>query len=102
MAWFSTKKHHKVRPNGLYAPQKKQAFGAKSKTRLGELVTGKDMVVEWKEKVPYGHVLAKVVQGGVNVNLQMVKEGPAWHYRNYSKSIELSMAEAEAKAGKKS
>lgn len=47
-------------------------------------------------------MLDKVVQGGVNVNLQMVKEGPAWHYRNYSKSIELSMAEAEAKAGKKS
>ena len=47
-------------------------------------------------------MLDKVVQVGVNVNLQMVKEGPAWHYRNYSKSIELSMAEAEAKAGKKS
>jgi len=46
-------------------------------------------------------VLDKVVQGGVNVNLQMVKEGQAWHYRNYSKSIEMSMAEAEAKAGKK-
>ena len=102
MVWFSTKKHHKVRPNGLYAPQKKQAFGAKSKARRVELVAGKDMVVEWKEKVPYCRVLAKVVQGGVNVNLQMVKEGPAWHYTNYSKSIELSMAEAEAKAGKKS
>ena len=47
-------------------------------------------------------MLDKVVQVGVNVNLQMVKEGPAWHYRNYFKSIELSMAEAEAKAGKKS
>ena len=65
-------------------------------------MAGKDMVVEWKEKVPYCRVLAKVVQGGVNVNLQMVKEGPAWHYSNYSKSIELSMDEAEGKAGKKS
>ena len=62
-------------------------------------MAGKDMVVEWKEKVPYCRVLAKVVQGGVNVNLQMVKEGPAWHYTNYSKSIELSMAEAEPKGG---
>ena len=54
MVWFSLKKQHKVRPNCMDAPQKKQAFGAKSKTRRVELVTGKDMVVEWKEKVTYG------------------------------------------------
>jgi endonuclease YncB( thermonuclease family) len=31
----------------------------------------------------------------------MLKEGLAWHYRKYSKSIELGRAEAEAKAAKK-
>ena len=61
---FQQKKQHKVRPNSINAPQKKQAFGAKSKARRVELVAGKDMVVEWKEKVPYCRVLAKVVQGG--------------------------------------
>ena len=42
------KKQHKVRLTGIDAPEKRQAFGAKSKDRLGELVTGKDVVVEWK------------------------------------------------------
>ena len=95
------KKQHKVRLTGIDAPEKKQAFGAKSKDRLGELVAGKDVVVDWTEKDTYGRTLGKVRQGALDVNLQMVKDGLAWHYRRYSKSAELSMAEAEAKAGKK-
>ena len=59
------------------------------------------MVVEWKENDTYGRTLGKVRQDGVDVNLQMVKDGMAWHYKKYSKSSELSGAEAEAKAGKK-
>jgi endonuclease YncB( thermonuclease family) len=95
------KKQHKVRLTGIDAPEKKQAFGAKSKDRLGELVAGKDVVVEWKENDTYGRTLGKVRQGPLDVNLQMVKDGLAWHYRRYSNSAELSGAEAEAKAGKK-
>ena len=95
------KKQHKVRLTGIDAPEKKQAFGAKSKARLGELVAGKDVVVEWKENDTYGRTLGKVRQGPLDVNLQMIKDGMAWHYKKFSKSGELSMAEAEAKAGKK-
>jgi endonuclease YncB( thermonuclease family) len=95
------KKQHKVRLTGIDAPEKKQAFGAKSKARLGELVAGKDVVVEWTDKDTYGRILGKVTQSALDVNLQMVKEGMAWHYRKYSKSVELSRAEAGAKAGKK-
>jgi endonuclease YncB( thermonuclease family) len=95
------KKQHKVRLTGIDAPEKKQAFGAKSKAWLGELVAGKDVAVDWTEKDTYGRTLGKVRQGSLDVNLQMVKEGLAWHYRRYSKSAELSRAEAEAKAGKK-
>jgi endonuclease YncB( thermonuclease family) len=95
------KKQHTVRLNGIDAPEKKQPFGAKSKARLGELVAGKDVVAEWTGKDNYGRVLGKVQQGPLDVNLQMVKEGLAWHYRKYSKSDKLARAEAEAKAGKK-
>ena len=95
------KKQNKVRLNGIDAPEKKQAFGTKSKARLGELVAGKDVVVEWKEKDKYGRIVGQVQQGPLDVNLQMVKEGLAWHYKKYSKSAELGRAETEAKVGKK-
>ena len=95
------KKQNKVRLNGIDAPEKKQAYGAKSKARLGELVAGKEVVVEWKEKDKYGRIVGQVHQSSLDVNLQMVKEGLAWHYKKYSKSAELAKAEAEAKEGKK-
>lgn len=95
------KKQHKVRLTGIDAPEKRQAFGAKSKDRLGELVAGKDVVVEWKENDTYGRTLGKVRQEALDVNLQMVKDGLAWHYRKFYKPVELSMAEAKAKADKK-
>jgi micrococcal nuclease len=88
------KKQNKVRLNGIDAPEKKQAFGAKSKVRLGELVAGKDVVVEWKEKDKYGRIVGQVHQGSLDVNLQMVKEGLAWYYKKYSKSAELGRAES--------
>jgi micrococcal nuclease len=46
-------------------------------------------------------VLDSEFKAGVDINLQTVKKGLAWHYRKYSKSPELSKAEAEAKASKK-
>ncbi len=56
------KKQHKVRLAGIDAPEKKQAFGAKSKDSVGELVAGKDVVVDWKESDTYGRTLGKVRQ----------------------------------------
>jgi micrococcal nuclease len=53
------KKQHKVRLNGIDAPEKKQAFGAKSKARLGELVAGKDVFVDLTERDNYGRVLVR-------------------------------------------
>ncbi|MFM8930271.1 MAG: thermonuclease family protein, partial [Gemmataceae bacterium] len=79
-------------------PESKQSFGTDSKS---ELVAGKDVVVDWKEKDKYGRIVGQVHQGSLDVNLQMVKEGLAWHYKKYSQSADLSRAEAEAKAGKK-
>jgi micrococcal nuclease len=97
----AAKKQHKVRLNGIDAPEKAQPFGAKSKARLGELVAGKDVVVDWKENDQYGRILGTVYMDKLNVNKQMISDGFAWFYRKYSKSSELAAAEAGAKAAKR-
>ena len=95
------KVQHKIRLQGIDAPEKKQAFGAKSKERMSEKVGGEEVVVQWKEKDRYGRILGEVMLDKRHINLEMVQDGLAWHYTNYSKSKELAKAEAEARMGKK-
>ena len=42
----ATNTQHKIRVAGIDAPEKKQAFGNRSKDNLAELVAGKDVSVE--------------------------------------------------------
>ena len=95
------KVQHKIRLQGIDAPEKKQAFGTKSKERMSEKVGGEEVVVQWKEKDRYGRILGEVMLDKRHINLEMVQDGMAWHYTTYSKSKELTKAEAEARMGKK-
>ncbi len=92
------KVQHKIRLPGIDAPEKKQAFGTKSKEALSEKVFAKEVVVSWKEKDRYQRVLGEIHLGKRHINQEMVKEGMAWHYKQYDKSNSLADAEREAKA----
>lgn len=95
------KRQHKVRLHGIDAPEKGQPFGAKAKEALAGIVFKKDVTVEVKDTDRYGRVVGKVKQGGVDVNLKMVKDGFAWQYRRYDKSRALLDAEEEARNAKR-
>ena len=92
---------HKIRLQGIDAPEKGQAFGTKSKERLSEKIGEKEVVVKWKNKDRYGRVLGEIYLGDRHINLEMVQDGLAWHYKQYSKSKELAVAEDEARNAKK-
>lgn len=91
---------HKVRLNGIDAPEKKQAYGTKSKESLSDKVSKGDVVVKWKEKDRYGRILGDVFVGEHYVNLEQIESGFAWHYKEYSKDATLAAAEKEAKNAK--
>ena len=84
------KVQHKIRLEGIDAPEKGQAFGTKSKEKLSELVGEKEVAVRWEKKDRYGRILGDVHLGDHHINLEMVHEGLAWHYKQYSKSKELA------------
>ena len=73
----------------------------KSKVALSVLVFGKPVLVHSKGNDRYRRTLGRVEVAGVDVNLQMVQDGFAWHYVAYSKEAALADAQAEAKAGKR-
>ena len=95
------KVQHRVRLYAIDAPEKAQAFGQKSKERLSHYVFGKDVAVEWKSKDRYGRILGTLFVDGRDVNLQMVRDGFAWHYKRYDSSPVYAAAEAEARQARR-
>ena len=76
-------KQHKIRLSGIDAPEKAQAFGQKSKESLSEMVFGKSVDVEWDKQDRYGRTVGKIMLGGLDICLEQVKRGLAWHYKQY-------------------
>lgn len=79
------KMQHKVRLAGIDAPEKGQPFGTASKARLSSLVFGKQVIVEWTKTDRYGRLVGKVVVGKVDANLAQVRDGYAWHFKDYQR-----------------
>lgn len=74
---------HKIRLAGIDAPEKKQAFGTRSKQALSDDVFGKTVIVDWNKRDRYKRIVGKVMVDGQDMNLKQVKRGMAWHYKKY-------------------
>jgi endonuclease YncB( thermonuclease family) len=79
------KTQHKVRLLGIDAPERAQAFGTVARQNLAALTFQKPVVVEWDKTDRYGRILGKVLVGGLDVNLQQIDQGLAWHYKTYQR-----------------
>jgi len=99
----STNQQLKIRLGGIDAPEKAQAFGQRSKEYLSGLVQGQQVIVETSKKDKYGRHVGHVLLNGQDVNLEQLRAGLAWYYREYERELtpdlrkNYAMAEAEAK-----
>jgi endonuclease YncB( thermonuclease family) len=102
----SDKVQHKIRLAGIDAPEKKQAFGNRSKESLSDMVFDKTVNVETEKRDRYGRQIGKVLVNGLDVNLVQVERGMAWFYRQYQREQSptdqqsYAAAEIEARAAK--
>lgn len=76
---------HKIRLMGIDAPEKSQPFGQASKKNLSNLVFAKTVTVEWLKRDRYKRVIGKVLFEKMDVCLEQVKSGFAWHYKQYER-----------------
>ena len=92
-----------IRLSGIDAPEKKQAFGNKAKQSLSELVFDKDVQITWFKKDRYGRTIGKVEIDNMDICLEQIKRGLAWHYKHYERDqtkedkLRYSNAENDAK-----
>ena len=79
------KTQHRIRLSGIDAPEKKQAFGNRSRQSLAELVFQKPVKVEYTKTDRYGRIVGKVLVNNIDANLEQIKRGLAWHYKAYER-----------------
>jgi len=74
------KTQHKIRLEGIDAPERKQAFGTKARQALADKVFGGTVRVEWKKRDRYKRIIGRVYLGDRDISQEMVKDGWAWHH----------------------
>lgn len=80
----ASKVQHKVRLAGIDAPEKAQPFGQRSRESLEDLVAGRTVIVETHKKDRYGRYVGKVILNSRDVNVEQIRRGMAWFYREYA------------------
>ena len=91
-------KKFRLRLNGIDTPEKGQPFGNNAKQALSDRIGGKEVRVVVHETDRYGRALADLYDDTGDVNLWMVSQGMAWHYKAYSDNAQLAAAERQAKS----
>jgi micrococcal nuclease len=89
---------YKIRLNGVDCPEKNQDYGQKAKQFTSDLVYNKVVTADIKDKDRYGRYVADVLISGTTLNKELVRNGFAWHYKQYSKDKELAALEEQARA----
>ena len=97
---YESKKQYKVRLQHIDCPETAQDFGSKAKQALSKKVFGKVVTIKFEEMDRYKRILGDVYVGKEWINLEMVQEGMAWHYKYYSKDDVMAAAETKARATK--
>jgi endonuclease YncB( thermonuclease family) len=87
-----------VRLEGIDAPEHRQEFAERAKKTLSDLVYDRKVEVSGSTTDNFGRRLGRVFVGGLDVNLEMVRRGLAWHYKRYSSDPALADAETAARA----
>lgn len=81
----ASRQQHKIRLAAIDAPEAHQAFGQKSKTNLSAMAFNQEAQADCKKIDKYQRLVCKVMVNGIDLGLEQVKAGMAWHYKQYAR-----------------
>lgn len=93
---------YKIRLAEIDAPERRQAFGERSRQSLAALCFQAEAVVAVTTRDRYGRSIARVACNGTDASLHQVRAGMAWAYTQYLTDPAIAQAEQaarEARAG---
>jgi endonuclease YncB( thermonuclease family) len=75
-----------IRLEGIDAPEHGQAFASESAGHLSALVSGKSVKLDCTGEESYNRLVCKVLlPTGEDADLDQIKAGMAWHYKQYQR-----------------
>lgn len=80
-------REHKIRLNGIDAPEAGQEFSQASRRHLAKLVFGREVLVIWQMTDRYERELAKIMVDRMDINLEQLRAGMAWYFREYERDV---------------
>ena len=100
----ANKTQHQIRLDGLDAPERSQPHGQHARQSLAALAHGRTARADCPKMDRYGRAVCRVTIDGVDVGLEQIRRGFAWHYVKYAReqrAVEresYSRAESDARA----
>src|SRR5690349_17564434 len=91
----------RVRLAEIDTPEARQPYGSRARQALSDLAFGKFVRVVVQDTDRYGRTVGRVYAGPVDVNAEMVRQGAAWVYRQYSRDSSLLRLEQEAREARR-
>lgn len=74
------RQRHRIRLDGIDAPERTQAYGRRARESLAALAHGRLAVADCAKIDRYGRAVCRVTIDGVDVGLEQLRRGLAWHY----------------------
>jgi endonuclease YncB( thermonuclease family) len=97
---------HRIRLDGIDAPERTQPFGQRARQSLAALAHGRPALADCGKQDRYGRAVCRVTVDGVDVGLEQVRRGLAWHYTRYAHEQpaqvrgDYALAERQARDGR--
>jgi endonuclease YncB( thermonuclease family) len=87
----------RVRLHGIDCPEGGQPFGKAAKKAASSLAFDREVRVVPQGLDRYGRTVAVVFVGSMDLGLELVRRGYAWHYVRYSSDTRLAAAQEAAR-----
>lgn len=79
-----SRRAHRIRLDGIDAPERTQPFGQRARQSLAALAHGRSATADCAKTDRYGRAVCRVTIDGADVGLEQLKRGLAWHYVRYA------------------
>ena len=89
---------HRIRLDGIDAPERMQPHGQRARQSLAAMAHGRVARADCPKIDRYGRAVCRVVIDGIDVGLEQIRRGFAWHYVKYAHEQRAADRENYARA----